>query len=135
MESHKVGYYATKVLMVEPTHFFLNEETFTDNKFMNKVQLDQIESSKQAKEEFHRFREEIIKHGVEVVSYKQQTPDLPDSVFPNNWFSTHRNEDIPDGLFILYPMRVPSREKEKNPLIIEEQGMLYKELYDVQRHT
>jgi hypothetical protein len=26
--------------MVEPTHFFLNEETFADNKFMNKVQLD-----------------------------------------------------------------------------------------------
>jgi hypothetical protein len=71
---------------------------------------------------------------VEVVTYKQQTPDLPDSVFPNNWFSTHRNEDIPDGLFILYPMRVPSREKEKNPLIIEEIGNLYKAKYDVQRH-
>jgi hypothetical protein len=32
--------FASKVLMVEPTHFFLNEETFADNKFMNKVQLD-----------------------------------------------------------------------------------------------
>ena len=29
--------FASKVLMVEPTHFFLNEETFADNKFMNKV--------------------------------------------------------------------------------------------------
>jgi hypothetical protein len=26
--------------MVEPTHFFLNEETFADNKFMNKVEED-----------------------------------------------------------------------------------------------
>jgi hypothetical protein len=64
--------------------------------------------------------EAIEKAEVEVVSYRQQTPELPDSVFPNNWFSTHRNADIPDGLFVLYPMRVPSREKEKNPLIIAE---------------
>jgi len=34
--------FASKVLMVEPTHFFLNEETFADNKFMNKVQMNQI---------------------------------------------------------------------------------------------
>ena len=33
--------FASKVLMVEPTHFFVNEETFQDNKFMNKVQEDQ----------------------------------------------------------------------------------------------
>jgi len=26
--------------MIEPTHFFLNEETFADNKFMNKVEED-----------------------------------------------------------------------------------------------
>jgi hypothetical protein len=31
------AFFASKVLMVEPTHFFLNEETFQDNKFMNKV--------------------------------------------------------------------------------------------------
>ena len=43
---------ASKVLMVEPTHFFLNEETFADNKFMNKVQLDQLQSSSDAKDEF-----------------------------------------------------------------------------------
>jgi hypothetical protein len=58
---------------------------------------------------------------------------LPDSVFPNNWFSTHRNEDIPDGLFVLYPMRVPSREKEKNPKIISEQGAKYKHFLEVKR--
>ena len=30
-------HFAKRVLMVEPTNFFLNEETFQDNKFMNKV--------------------------------------------------------------------------------------------------
>jgi len=29
--------FASRVLMVEPTYFFLNEETFADNKFMTKV--------------------------------------------------------------------------------------------------
>ena len=51
--------FASKVLMVEPTHFFLNEETFADNKFMNKVQLDQLQSSTKAKDEFKRFKEQI----------------------------------------------------------------------------
>ena len=66
-------------------------------------------------------------------TYRQQTPDLPDSVFPNNWFSTHRSEDIPDGLFVLYPMRVPSREKEKNPEIIQREGANYKHFLEVKR--
>ena len=63
--------FAKRVLMVEPTHFFLNEETFQDNKFMNKVQEDQMQSSNKAKEEFKRFRDEIQKNDVEVVTYKQ----------------------------------------------------------------
>ena len=81
--------------MVEPTHFFLNEETFQDNKFMNKVEMGQKESSAKAIEEFHSLANEIRRHGIEVVQYKQQTPELPDSVFPNNWFSTHRFADLP----------------------------------------
>lgn len=58
--------------------------------------MDQAQSSQKAKEEFLKFADEIRKNEVDVVVYKQQTPELPDSVFPNNWFSTHRsNEDIP----------------------------------------
>ena len=51
--------FTSKVLMVEPTHFFLNEETFADNKFMNKVQEDQATSSKKAKEEFYNLVESL----------------------------------------------------------------------------
>lgn len=42
-------------------------------------------------------------------------PELPDSIFPNNWFSTHRNEFIKEGLFITYPMKAPTRQAEVNP--------------------
>ena len=30
--------------------------------------------------------------------------NLPDSVFPNNWFSTHKNFGQP-GTFFIYPMK------------------------------
>jgi hypothetical protein len=52
MSTKTASTFASKVLMVEPTHFFLNEETFADNTFMNKVQLDQLQSSTDAKDEF-----------------------------------------------------------------------------------
>ena len=48
--------------------------------------------------------------------------DLPDSVFPNNWFSTHKNEDFKDGVFFVYPMKALTRQKEVNPEIIKEIG-------------
>ena len=55
--------------MVEPTNFFLNEETFEDNKFMNKVTLDQQESTQKAIEEFRLFKDVILQNGIDVVSY------------------------------------------------------------------
>lgn len=51
--------FASRVLMVEPTHFFLNEETFADNKFMTKVQIEQKESTQKAIEEFHALASAI----------------------------------------------------------------------------
>ncbi|CDW85066.1 amidinotransferase [Stylonychia lemnae] len=125
--------YSQKVLMVEPTHFFLNEETFQDNKFMNKVQIDQRESSLKAIEEFGKFKDLLLENDIDVQVYKQLTPDLPDSVFPNNWFSTHKGTDIPDGLFVVYPMKAETREREKNPLIIQQEGVNYKNYIDLRK--
>ena len=35
-------------------------------------------------------------------------PKTPDSVFPNNWFSTHEG-----GILVLYPMRANNRRAER----------------------
>ena len=51
----------------------------------------------------------LKKEGVKVLTYKQQKPDQPDAVFPNNWFSTHKSEIIPEGIFVTYPMKAKSR--------------------------
>ena len=48
--------------------------------------------------------------------------ELPDSVFPNNWFSTHKNDDFPDGVFFVYPMKALTRQKEVNSEIVKEIG-------------
>ena len=40
--------------------------------------------------------------------------DTPDSVFPNNWFSTH-----PGGHVAIYPMYSPSRRRERRADVIE----------------
>ena len=47
-------------------------------------------------------------------------------MFPNNWFSTHKDANIPKGAFFTYPMKVQSRQREINPDIITEIGQNYK---------
>ena len=36
-----------------------------------------------------------------------------------------------DGLFVLYPMHVPSREREKNPLVINKLKAEHKHFLDI----
>ena len=45
----------------------------------------------------------------------EDTPEplTPDSIFPNNWFSTHE-----DGALVLYPMFAPNRRLERDPAVI-----------------
>ena len=38
----------------------------------------------------------------------------PDSVFPNNWISTHQNGDV-----VLFPMLAKSRRMERRPEILD----------------
>ena len=47
--------------------------------------------------------------GIEVEVYKQMSEDLPDSIFPNNWFSTHKHTNLASSTFFTYPMKAPSR--------------------------
>jgi hypothetical protein len=57
-------------------------------------------------------------------------PKAPDSIFPD-WFTTHKNSDIPEGVFILYPMKHPSRQVERDLEIIKELRKQYKHFIDL----
>jgi len=46
--------------------------------------------------------------GIKVHEFSHSDDRAPDAIFPD-WFTTHKNDDIPDGVFILYPMKHVSR--------------------------
>lgn len=115
------NYYASKVLMVEPTNFFYNKETAEDNEFMNEVDMDNKEIQRKAKEEHGRLVDAITDAGVEVLLYKQKAKDSPDSIFPNNWLTTHMYPGMMEHPLVwVYPMKAPTRQKEVNYEIVDD---------------
>jgi hypothetical protein len=97
---------ASKVLMVRPTRFGFNEETAADNAFQKKGRGD---VQKRALTEFDIFVGMLRADGVGVVVVEDtKEPHTPDSIFPNNWFSTHAT-----GELVFYPMCHPNRRLER----------------------
>ena len=57
----------------------------------------------------------LEKKGVKVHIFEDRgEKETPDSVFPNNWFSTH-----PGGHVAIFPMYNPSRRRERRYDVIE----------------
>lgn len=101
------------VVMVRPHHFTVNTETASDNHFQigDSAGGDLAEA---AYAELTREAERLKAAGVTVHLFEDTGTDTPDSVFPNNWFSTH-----PGGHVAIYPMKAPSRRRERRADIIE----------------
>jgi len=102
-------HFTSNILMISPEKFRANEFTMDDNVFQSRKLVDS-EVSIQALEEFEKLKNTISDNGVSVYSIKDESShDTPDAVFPNNWFSLHK-----DGTKILYPMFAKSRRKERD---------------------
>lgn len=102
--------------MIRPQRFYPNPETAADNAFQQAVAAGQLPAvSAAAQVEFDRAVETLRAAGVVVhVVDDTATPEKPDAVFPNNWFSTHH-----DGRVALYPMSSATRRKERRHDVIE----------------
>lgn len=103
------------VIMVRPHHFTPNPETAADNVFQlprPELTADSIEA--RALREFDEVVRTLMLHGVTVHVFDDLGRDTPDSVFPNNWVSTHHG-----GRVAIYPMAAPSRRGERRADIIE----------------
>lgn len=99
---------ASKVLMIRPTAFGFNEEAYKTNAFQNPPERA-LEVNALAAAEFDSFVEKLEASGVEVLVISDVSDSkTPDSVFPNNWFSTHE-----DGRMLLYPMAISNRRAER----------------------
>lgn len=102
--------------MIEPIAFGYNAETAKNNYF----QVEQTGSDIQSKAlaEFNTFVGKLRGKGINVITIKDTLdPHTPDSIFPNNWVSFHK-----DGKVVLYPMFASNRRVERREDIIESIG-------------
>jgi hypothetical protein len=106
---------ANAVVMIRPHRFFSNPETAADNAFQRETApKDAEEISRRALQEFDQAVESLRAAGVKVLAFGDTaTPEKPDAIFPNNWFSTHE-----DGRIVVYPMYSPARRRERRDDII-----------------
>ncbi|NLG20195.1 MAG: amidinotransferase [Actinomycetales bacterium] len=111
------------VVMIRPHRFTPNPETAADNAFQVAAPGDPRALAESAYQEVTRAAEILESAGITVHLFDDEDATRPDSVFPNNWFSTHAG-----GRVALYPMYAPSRRTERRPDIIE----MLKEQYRVQ---
>lgn len=103
------------VVMVRPHRFTPNPETAADNAFQQAATEAAARTAQAAYDEVTAAAERLEAEGVRVHLFDDTGErDTPDSVFPNNWFSTH-----PGGHVALYPMYSPSRRRERRADVIE----------------
>lgn len=114
------------VVMIRPNRFHPNPETAGDNSFQSLPDLSEDEIATRAKGEFDAAVTRLREAGVHVHVFQDERDDTPDSVFPNNWFSTHHG-----GHVAIYPMYAENRRRERRMDVIE---MLKRE-YRVQEVT
>ena len=109
--------------MVRPHHFDVNPITAADNVFQSAVPNGSNERAAAAYRETTALAEALEAAGVRVHLFDDERADRPDSVFPNNWISTHIG-----GHVAVYPMFAPNRRLERRQDILE----LLKARYRVQ---
>ena len=129
--------FARSVLMVKPTWFYLNPETSKDNYFMKQGVADESQIQSRILKEFNDIKSALQIGGINVLEYEQMNEDVPDSIYPNNWISTHRFHDAlsetTQSLLVTYPMKWESRQKERNPQIIDALRSDYEHFLDFDR--
>lgn len=104
------------VFMIRPHRFHPNPETASDNAFQRTpVSRTSQQIAKDAYDEVTEVARTLEAEGVTVHIFEDRgEKETPDSVFPNNWFSTHSG-----GHIAVYPMFSLSRRRERRYDILE----------------
>jgi len=102
-----------EILMVRPYQFYFNPQTASNNFFQSNINIEN--ANELAIAEFDSMVEKLHAHQIKVkVVQDTQEPSTPDSVFPNNWVSTHVG-----GTLCLYPMYAENRRAERKSSVIK----------------
>lgn len=124
----------SKILMVRPARFAFNKETAQNNYFQQIPETSDLDSeqaniAENALREFDAFVNLLKANDVDV-TVVQDTPEpyTPDSIFPNNWFSSHLS-----GELVLYPMFAPNRrlERKSNVINLLKRNMNHRKVVDL----
>lgn len=103
------------VVLVRPHTFMPNPATAVDNAFqMSAHSVDRQTLAAAARNEVTGLAEALETAGVTVHVFEDYDETRPDSVFPNNWLSTHAGGHI--GIF---PMYAPNRRHERRSDILD----------------
>lgn len=114
------------VVMVRPHFFTSNPDTMQDNGFQSHGPAEAAAAAATAaaaRDEVTVMAGKLEAAGVRVHLFEDETRATPDSVFPNNWFSTHAG-----GHVAVHPMYAASRQLERRWDIIT----MLKQAYCVQ---
>ncbi len=111
------------MLLVRPHRFTPNSQTAIDNSFQSSDGRSPELIARSAYDEVTQVAAQLTAAGVTVHLFEDESAESPDSVFPNNWISTHAG-----GHVAVYPMFVPNRRTERRQDIVE----LLKRRYRVQ---
>ena len=103
--------------MVKPKNFGPNQDTLIDNSFQVDSKEGEYELIKhEAVKEFVNMVDVLRNHDIEIIVIDDtDEPIKPDSIFPNNWFSTHTNNSL-----VTYPMKAVSRRHERRDDIVND---------------
>ena len=113
------------VILVRAERFIPNPATAADNAFQRDVPAGQSDdaTSIRAVAEMDAVAAALRAAGVTVHVFEDEDHTRPDSVFPNNWLSTHAG-----GKIAVYPMYASNRRHERRADVLE----LLKSQYRVQ---
>lgn len=121
---------AKEILMIRPALFSFNEETAANNLYQNRPKDTIEEINRKALKEFDNFVKILENEGL-IVNVIQDiaNPHTPDSIFPNNWFSSH------EKINIIYPMYCENRKKEVEKFLPQLISIEGKEIIDFRNGT
>lgn len=102
------------VLMIRPAQFAFNPDTAANNRFQRAL-LEPAEAQARALAEFDGYVATLRGAGVDVLVVQDSpAPHTPDSIFPNNCWSSHA-----DGRLVVYPMEGANRRLERRKGVLE----------------
>jgi hypothetical protein len=118
------------ILMVRPADFTFNAETAADNEFQQQLPGTDVKS--EALREFDAAVALLRKEGVNVLVLEKDSrlSEMPDAVFPNNWFASDE-----EGCLHIFPMKALNRRAETEQLpgvlrLLEEAGFSGRSIVD-----